>query len=199
MRAANASLYSTWLCPTSSVICRAAADAGVAYDREVKAKGVGHKLGSPHVHVWLAVVDALAMDESLSLEQKEFWRCLGEGFGTMGMEATACVVTHFRVKNTFSGGQSSAKPKSAGGSSSSRPPASASESRADMSKLVLSLDATVRVTVPNIQLKDAELVTTISEGGSFGELALIYGTPRAATVSIRRPFFPSQEFSNFLH
>ena len=27
-----------------------------------------------------------------------------------------------------------------------------------------------------------ELVTTISEGGSFGELALIYGTPRAATV-----------------
>ncbi|XP_017035061.1 cAMP-dependent protein kinase type I regulatory subunit isoform X3 [Drosophila kikkawai] len=29
---------------------------------------------------------------------------------------------------------------------------------------------------------NAELVTTISEGGSFGELALIYGTPRAATV-----------------
>lgn len=27
-----------------------------------------------------------------------------------------------------------------------------------------------------------EMVTTISEGGSFGELALIYGTPRAATV-----------------
>ncbi|CAD7082153.1 unnamed protein product [Hermetia illucens] len=27
-----------------------------------------------------------------------------------------------------------------------------------------------------------ELVTTIGEGGSFGELALIYGTPRAATV-----------------
>ncbi|XP_013792283.1 cAMP-dependent protein kinase type I-beta regulatory subunit-like, partial [Limulus polyphemus] len=26
------------------------------------------------------------------------------------------------------------------------------------------------------------LVTTIGEGGSFGELALIYGTPRAATV-----------------
>ncbi|KAH8302218.1 hypothetical protein KR044_004174 [Drosophila immigrans] len=29
---------------------------------------------------------------------------------------------------------------------------------------------------------NSELVTTISEGGSFGELALIYGTPRAATV-----------------
>ena len=29
---------------------------------------------------------------------------------------------------------------------------------------------------------NAELVTTIGEGGSFGELALIYGTPRAATV-----------------
>lgn len=27
-----------------------------------------------------------------------------------------------------------------------------------------------------------ELVTSIGEGGSFGELALIYGTPRAATV-----------------
>lgn len=27
-----------------------------------------------------------------------------------------------------------------------------------------------------------ELVTTIGEGGTFGELALIYGTPRAATV-----------------
>ncbi|XP_037093687.1 cAMP-dependent protein kinase type I regulatory subunit-like, partial [Pollicipes pollicipes] len=32
---------------------------------------------------------------------------------------------------------------------------------------------------------DSELVTTISEGGSFGELALIYGTPRAATVRAR--------------
>lgn len=29
---------------------------------------------------------------------------------------------------------------------------------------------------------NGELVTTIGEGGSFGELALIYGTPRAATV-----------------
>lgn len=29
---------------------------------------------------------------------------------------------------------------------------------------------------------NSELVTTIQEGGSFGELALIYGTPRAATV-----------------
>jgi hypothetical protein len=27
-------------------------------------------------------------------------------------------------------------------------------------------------------------VTTIGEGGSFGELALIYGTPRAATVKV---------------
>ena len=32
---------------------------------------------------------------------------------------------------------------------------------------------------------DSEQVTTISEGGSFGELALIYGTPRAATVRAR--------------
>jgi cAMP-dependent protein kinase regulator len=32
---------------------------------------------------------------------------------------------------------------------------------------------------------NAELVTTISEGGSFGELALIYGTPRAATVKAK--------------
>jgi len=29
---------------------------------------------------------------------------------------------------------------------------------------------------------NGEHVTTIGEGGSFGELALIYGTPRAATV-----------------
>lgn len=29
---------------------------------------------------------------------------------------------------------------------------------------------------------NSELVTTIAEGGSFGELALIYGTPRAASV-----------------
>lgn len=27
-----------------------------------------------------------------------------------------------------------------------------------------------------------QFVTSIGEGGSFGELALIYGTPRAATV-----------------
>jgi len=30
-----------------------------------------------------------------------------------------------------------------------------------------------------------ELMVTIGEGGSFGELALIYGTPRAATVKAK--------------
>ena len=30
-----------------------------------------------------------------------------------------------------------------------------------------------------------QFATTISEGGSFGELALIYGTPRAATVKAK--------------
>lgn len=30
-----------------------------------------------------------------------------------------------------------------------------------------------------------EWVTSIGEGGSFGELALIYGTPRAATVKAK--------------
>lgn len=29
------------------------------------------------------------------------------------------------------------------------------------------------------------MVTTIGDGGSFGELALIYGTPRAATVKAK--------------
>ncbi len=32
-----------------------------------------------------------------------------------------------------------------------------------------------------------ELVLTINEGGSFGELALIYGTQRAATVTVTLP------------
>ncbi len=32
-----------------------------------------------------------------------------------------------------------------------------------------------------------ELVLTINEGGSFGELALIYGTQRAATVKVTFP------------
>ena len=31
---------------------------------------------------------------------------------------------------------------------------------------------------------NTEYVSTIGEGGSFGELALIYGTPRAATVKV---------------
>lgn len=32
---------------------------------------------------------------------------------------------------------------------------------------------------------NGEWVTSIGEGGSFGELALIYGTPRAATVKAK--------------
>lgn len=32
---------------------------------------------------------------------------------------------------------------------------------------------------------NGEWVTNIGEGGSFGELALIYGTPRAATVKAK--------------
>jgi len=31
---------------------------------------------------------------------------------------------------------------------------------------------------------NGEYMSTIGEGGSFGELALIYGTPRAATVKV---------------
>lgn len=31
---------------------------------------------------------------------------------------------------------------------------------------------------------NGDLMTTIKAGGSFGELALIYGTPRAATVKV---------------
>jgi len=31
---------------------------------------------------------------------------------------------------------------------------------------------------------NGDYVSTIGEGGSFGELALIYGTPRAATVKV---------------
>lgn len=32
--------------------------------------------------------------------------------------------------------------------------------------------------------KEGKFLTNICEGGSFGELALIYGTPRAATVKV---------------
>lgn len=31
---------------------------------------------------------------------------------------------------------------------------------------------------------NGEKMLTIGEGGSFGELALIYGTPRAATIKV---------------
>ena len=34
-----------------------------------------------------------------------------------------------------------------------------------------------------------EYVSTIGEGGSFGELALIYGTPRAATIKVGKILF----------
>ncbi|XP_038067658.1 cAMP-dependent protein kinase regulatory subunit-like isoform X1 [Patiria miniata] len=37
----------------------------------------------------------------------------------------------------------------------------------------------------DIYVDNVGLVTTIGEGGSFGELALIYGTPRAATVKAK--------------
>ena len=37
----------------------------------------------------------------------------------------------------------------------------------------------------NVQIYvNNEYISTIGEGGSFGELALIYGTPRAATVKV---------------
>jgi cAMP-dependent protein kinase regulator len=39
------------------------------------------------------------------------------------------------------------------------------------------------VLIPSLQvLVNGEKVLTVGDGGSFGELALIYGTPRAATV-----------------
>ncbi|VDM83875.1 unnamed protein product, partial [Strongylus vulgaris] len=44
---------------------------------------------------------------------------------------------------------------------------------------------------------DDEFVLTINEGGSFGELALIYGTPRAATVKAKAVIY-LKETSQFL-
>lgn len=45
---------------------------------------------------------------------------------------------------------------------------------------------------------NSELVTTIGEGGSFGELALIYGTPRAATVSLFKFYVKCRKLQVFL-
>jgi hypothetical protein len=42
----------------------------------------------------------------------------------------------------------------------------------------------------SIDGNEPELVLTIAEGGSFGELALIYGTQRAASVKVCPPLPP---------
>jgi len=56
------------------------------------------------------------------------------------------------------------------------PPINPSSSRPPVNHLV-----TVNVVGAQVYV-NSELVTVIGEGGSFGELALIHGTPRAATV-----------------
>ncbi|VDP51828.1 unnamed protein product [Soboliphyme baturini] len=41
---------------------------------------------------------------------------------------------------------------------------------------------------------NGEKVTTIKQGGGFGELALIYGTPRAATVKVSKKCMKYTEY-----
>lgn len=65
--------------------------------------------------------------------------------------------------------------------------------RSDVSVDFITRSSSHRNKTPSISLSlfclqvyvNGELVTNIGEGGSFGELALIYGTPRAATVKAK--------------
>ena len=101
LRQVQAALFVTWLCPNASSLVAAATRAGVNYDAAVKAKGPGHKLGSPHTHVWAGVVDALAKDELLA-GQRDFWKKIA-GAAALGQAYTAMAIPHFRVKPTYGG------------------------------------------------------------------------------------------------
>ena len=160
LRALSASLYTTWLCPAQSALAKAALAAGVAYDRETKSRGPGHALGSPHVHIWMAVADCLAMNATLGAEQRQFWQHLVAGFNTLGMEATGQMVKHFRVKTTYNGSKNKNKSSGSGSNASSTQQKSddASESRV---LITLYVDPLIRLQVNGIPLKDTELASAI--------------------------------------
>ena len=71
VRQLAAACWSTFLIVSSASLVKACSAAGQAYNQAVKQKGKGHKLGSPHLHVLLALVEDTASDAKTPAELQQ--------------------------------------------------------------------------------------------------------------------------------
>mmetsp|Transcript_150933 Transcript_150933/g.485040 ORF Transcript_150933/g.485040 Transcript_150933/m.485040 type:complete len:251 (-) Transcript_150933:51-803(-) len=103
LRAAFASLWAMCLCPGRTSIVDAAIAEGTKYDREVKSRGQGHGLGSPHTHIFLAVAAAPAGEAKLDEDERQFWKALDQSLDEDGQQAVVETIPHFKVKAACTG------------------------------------------------------------------------------------------------
>jgi hypothetical protein len=100
LRQAFAALLDTWLCPAQAAVCVSALAAGGDYDKKVKEAGAGHGLGSPHTHIFIAVVAALGAEDKLKQPDRDFWKLVHKALTVKPQDYTALAFPHFRIKLT---------------------------------------------------------------------------------------------------
>lgn len=99
IREITAGSWVTYECKMAEFI-KAAAEAGKDYSQEVKERGKGHKLGSPHIHTLLAALEAplpTALEEKVGHQMKQLTMQLVQ----RGKAYIVDHFYHFRVKEMY--------------------------------------------------------------------------------------------------
>ena len=99
IREITAGSWVTYECKMSEFI-KAAVEAGRDYNQEVKERGKGHKLGSPHIHTLLAALEAplpTTIDDKVGHQMKQLTSQLIQRGKTYIVDH----FYHFRVKEMF--------------------------------------------------------------------------------------------------
>ena len=115
LREIQGCVWYTFIVSESTAFVKAITEAGQTYAETVKGLGGNHSQGPPHVHKWLAAVEALIVMEKVK-EDLELTEALGNYHSKYlqkaSIEEVACSVKFFKFKAIYKGkGQTSTEYK----------------------------------------------------------------------------------------
>ena len=74
VRELSAAVWSTFIVPLSCIIVKPIQEAGADYNSAVQRMGKGHSLGSPHLHLYMGMLESMADSTSLAQADRDHLR-----------------------------------------------------------------------------------------------------------------------------
>lgn len=101
VRSLCGSLHLTFLCPQGSDYVKAGKAAGEQYREQVRAEGKQHQRGPPHIHQFVATLEALMARHEVEEGDKLFFTQFLQGLGRVGVHEAATVINFFMLRDAF--------------------------------------------------------------------------------------------------